>query len=212
MAVRENFCLYLSIGLVLIAFQLWQPVIGSEDSLADPATKLPANARLSVEDWQFSGNSFVGSEQGFEKNLNELEQKVPGAEVKQSPAEYVFSLPSDILFDFDKSTIRPQAAASLRNLAEVLRSYKGSQELSIVGYTDSKGSAQYNQQLSERRAFSVRDWLEKEGNLSDWHFQVAGQGENDPVAANNNPNGTDNPAGRQMNRRVEFRLQKSDQK
>ena len=74
----------------------------------------------------------------------------------------------------------------------------------IEGHTDSIGTDDYNQALSERRAASVRDWLSEHGGLTDAAFTTAGFGSSNPVAPNTNEDGSDNPFGRQQNRRVDI--------
>ena len=73
-----------------------------------------------------------------------------------APAPETITLSGDALFDFDKSTLRPDAVAALDT---TVQKYKGAslKSMSIVGHTDSKGSDAYNPALSERRAASVRD-------------------------------------------------------
>ena len=111
------------------------------------------------------------------------------------------TLPADILFDFDKSDIRPEAQSALHELAILLRE-KARGAVTIHGFTDGLGTDAYNQQLSERRAASVKSWLAKREGLAQMPFAVSGFGARNPVAPNRNPDGTDNPEGRQMNRRV----------
>ena len=64
-----------------------------------------------------------------------------------------------MLFDFDKSTIKPQAASALHNVAEIIKDRGKGRSVRIDGHTDSKGGDAYNQKLSERRAASVKQWL-----------------------------------------------------
>jgi OmpA-OmpF porin, OOP family len=78
----------------------------------------------------------------------------------------------------------------------------GKHPLRIVGYTDSVGTDAYNKLLSEQRAASVRDWLAAHGFIAA-ATPTEGRGKTEPVAPNTNPDGTDNPAGRATNRRVE---------
>lgn len=112
------------------------------------------------------------------------------------------SLPGDVLFDFDKSDIRPDARAVLERLAEALAALPDA-PVAIVGHTDAKGADDYNQALSERRAQSVRSWLAQR-DIPASRLSASGQGEAQPVAPNTRPDGQDDPAGRQRNRRVEF--------
>jgi outer membrane protein OmpA-like peptidoglycan-associated protein len=77
----------------------------------------------------------------------------------------------------------------------------------IEGYTDGKGSDSYNQKLSLRRAESVKKWLETHG-LAGIRFSAAGFGAKNPVAPNTKPDGSDDPEGRQKNRRVEIVIRK----
>jgi outer membrane protein OmpA-like peptidoglycan-associated protein len=130
-----------------------------------------------------------------------------GLDVKETAEDIRIELAADVLFDFDKADIRPEAVEALTRVADVIRGHAG-QGVSIVGHTDAKGTASYNQTLSQRRAASVRDWLVKHGGLTGAAFQVSGEGAGRPVAPNAKPDGSDNPAGRQKNRRVEITVRK----
>lgn len=120
---------------------------------------------------------------------------------KQVDGRILVSLPSDVLFDFDKSNIRPDAEATLSQLSEVLMTLHDSR-VEITGHTDSKGSDEYNDKLSLRRANSVKAWLEENGVSQ--KMTTAGKGERFPVAPNQTASGADDPIWRQKNRRVEF--------
>ncbi|WP_194763669.1 OmpA family protein [Microbacterium sp. UFMG61] len=105
-----------------------------------------------------------------------------------------------VLFDFDRSDIRPDAAATLDAVAEVFTTLDVA-EAQVSGHTDAVGSDAENQVLSEQRAESVVDGLQERGVTT--ALTAEGFGESRPVAANE-IDGVDNPAGRQLNRRVEI--------
>ena len=113
----------------------------------------------------------------------------------------VMSMRGDLLFDYNSAAMRPEAATQL---AEVARALSMHPDLPVVvrGYSDSKGSPSANHLLSRKRAEAVRDWLvAKIGNQAQ-NILALGLGSSDPVQPNRNPNGSDNPAGREKNRRV----------
>ncbi|WP_336976686.1 OmpA family protein [Brevundimonas nasdae] len=114
----------------------------------------------------------------------------------------VIDLPADVLFDFDKATIRPDAEPALTRAAELLKSYPQAQ-VSIGGHTDAKGDDAYNEGLSLRRARAVAARLQREAGRT---LGAEGFGERRPVAPNVKPDGSDDPDGRQKNRRVEIRI------
>jgi outer membrane protein OmpA-like peptidoglycan-associated protein len=103
---------------------------------------------------------------------------------------------SDVLFDFNQATLKPDAKEKLAKVSGILLAYP-TIHLSVEGYTDSIGSDDYNQKLSERRADAVRDYLTSNG-ITAANIQAQGFGKANPVAAN------DTAAGRQQNRRVEM--------
>ena len=103
---------------------------------------------------------------------------------------------SDVLFDFNKYTLRPAAREKLAKISGIILSHPGLR-LEVDGYTDNIGTDAYNQKLSEERADSVRTYLVSEGITSETVVSK-GFGKDDPVA----PNTT--AAGRQKNRRVEM--------
>ncbi|WP_313013440.1 OmpA family protein [Brevundimonas sp.] len=121
---------------------------------------------------------------------------------RRSDGVIVIDLPADVLFDFDKATIRPDAEPALARAAELLKSYPRAQ-VSIGGHTDAKGDDAYNEGLSLRRARAVADRLQGPAGRS---LKAEGFGERRPVAPNVRPDGADDPAGRQKNRRVEIRI------
>ncbi len=117
------------------------------------------------------------------------------------------SLPADILFDFDKADIRPSAQGMLHEVAQLLRE-RAHGPVTVQGHTDSLGTESYNQRLSERRAVAVKVWLEANEGLAKMRFTIAGLGVRNPVAPNRKPDGSDDPEGRQRNRRVTFIIPK----
>src|SRR6266404_7213325 len=132
--------------------------------------------------------------------------KAAGAEIKESAAEIKISLQGEILFDFDKSNLRPAAESTLAQVAKMIGSYSKAQVL-IEGYTDAKGSDSYNAKLSDRRAVSVKNWFSKHGVAVN-SMQTHGWGAAKPVAPNKKPDGSDDADGRQKNRSVEITIKK----
>ena len=113
----------------------------------------------------------------------------------------LITLEDGVLFDFGKSDIRPEAAQTLKSLAGVLNNAKVP-AAHIYGHTDSVSDEAFNQQLSEARANAVKNDLAKNGVTAT--MDATGYGESKPVAPNENADGSDNPAGRALNRRVEI--------
>jgi outer membrane protein OmpA-like peptidoglycan-associated protein len=140
-------------------------------------------------------------------SVENLSGNIQDLQVKETDLEIRIDLAADVLFDFDKSDIKPQAQPLLKKAAEYIRD-KGKGSIRIEGYTDAKGSDSYNQKLSERRATSVKNWFIKKEGLRDFKFSTEGFGAKKPVAPNTKPDGSDDPEGRQKNRRVEIIIKK----
>ena len=119
----------------------------------------------------------------------------------QTDEGIVINLPENILFDFDKSEIKSEAEPTLKKISDLLGFYE-SQNVQINGHTDSKGSDSYNQELSEKRAASVKKYLNDKFEIKTERLKTKGFGETKPIA-DNEVNGKDNPDGREKNRRVE---------
>ncbi len=134
----------------------------------------------------------------MDKQQQELQQ-IPGVEVTR-PAENEIAVRfnNDILFDFNSSALRPESRDTLRNLASNFRQYPD-EEISVEGHTDNVGGDEYNQRLSEQRAYSVRDYLVDQGVLSP-RISAVGYGKSRPKESN------ETPEGRQLNRRVEIHV------
>jgi outer membrane protein OmpA-like peptidoglycan-associated protein len=128
-----------------------------------------------------------------------------GLSVTETEAGTLVTLPGDVLFDFDRHDIRADAQPVLAQLAALIEEDAPSR-VEITGHTDSRGEEDYNQALSERRADAARDHLVNVHGLDADLFAAEGRGELEPVAENDNPDGSDNPEGRQRNRRVEVLL------
>lgn len=125
---------------------------------------------------------------------------------QQNEFNIEINLSSDVLFDFDKAELKPEANPELEKAAEVIRE-KGRGVILIVGHTDSKGGDAYNQKLSLARAEAVKNWFEARGLQQD--YQTDGKGAAAPVAENTHADGSDNPEGRAKNRRVEIIINKT---
>lgn len=109
-----------------------------------------------------------------------------------------------IHFEFDKAVIKPSSYPILDEIVATIQSRPEIESVRIEGHTDSKGSDEYNLNLSDRRAEAVRQYLVGKGVPAS-KLSSVGKGEREPIAPND-INGKDNPAGRAENRRVEFHL------
>ena len=122
-----------------------------------------------------------------------------GVEVQRQGDNIVLQMPSDVTFGFDRSDIQPQFYDTLASVARSLNEYPQTL-VDVVGHADSIGRAEYNQQLSERRALAVADNLTNRGGVLRDRLYVAGRGSSQPIATN------DTEEGRAKNRRVEIIL------
>jgi len=103
---------------------------------------------------------------------------------------------SDVLFDFGKYTLKPDAQVKLAKVSGILLAHPGL-TLQVEGYTDNVGSEQFNQKLSEQRAAAVQDFLVSQG-IAPGNVSAKGFGKNNPIASN------DTAQGRSQNRRVQI--------
>jgi len=134
----------------------------------------------------------------MDKQERQLRQ-IPGVAVtRTSDDELRVTVKNDVLFDYDSAALRPASRAALRDMANVFEQYPNT-TIAVQGYTDSTGSAVYNERLSERRADSVASYIENLG-VRGYRIDTIGYGESRPRATNNTP------SGRQLNRRVEIHI------
>ncbi|MEW6144999.1 MAG: OmpA family protein [Thermodesulfobacteriota bacterium] len=193
--------LSLLISLIFLVSAIPGVLILSRDSAAQSELKSePVGLVFETVDLEFKTEDIGGEVIDTKGGVQELEMTETDTEIK-------IELSGDILFDFDKWDIRKEAEPTLKNVAEVINKY-GDSKVVVEGFTDSKGSDSYNLKLSEKRADSVKTWLVESGGVDGARIIAKGLGEAEPVAPNTNPDGSDNPEGRQKNRRVEITVGK----
>ena len=137
----------------------------------------------------------VGHKMG--KQAEELAQ-IPNTQVEVQEDKVVVTMDNSILFATNSSTVQPGSQGTLREIAQVMVKYPDTQ-IMVKGHTDSQGSEDYNQQLSDRRAGVVKNILISYG-VPAHRITSIGFGESVPIASN------DTPDGRAMNRRVEIEV------
>jgi OmpA-OmpF porin, OOP family len=142
--------------------------------------------------------SATAQAQSAEERARALETELADLKGKKTDRGVVVTL-GDVLFDTGKATLKPGAYATIERLAAVLKE-DAARKVLIEGHTDSVGTDEYNQSLSERRAASVQAALFERG-VETAQISTVGKGETTPVASN------DDLAGRQQNRRVELVFQ-----
>lgn len=136
----------------------------------------------------------------MDKQERDLRARTAGTDVQvtRQGDNLVLNMPSNVTFAYDSATVQPQFQATLDQVAQVLSQYNETY-IDIYGHTDSTGSDAYNQDLSERRASSVANYLESRG-VQSARIGTRGFGETQPIAPN------DTEEGRAANRRVEIRV------
>jgi len=134
----------------------------------------------------------------MDKQAKELAYDLPGATVQRVGEGIAVTFPDGLLFAFDSDELNTTARENLRKLAASLQKYPNTRAL-IVGHTDSKGSASYNNGLSDRRALTAAGYIGAQG-VERARVGTAGRGESEPIETNS----TD--SGRRQNRRIEVAI------
>ncbi len=161
---------------------------------------------------KLAGNTAVGAIMGaaiggvagasigayMDKQANEMRDDLEGASIERVGEGIKITFESGILFDVDKTDLKPVAKQNIAELSETLKKYDDTNIL-IEGHTDDTGAEQYNQTLSERRAASVADYLNSLG-VAKSRVTTTGYGELQPIAENTST------SGREQNRRVEIAI------
>jgi outer membrane protein OmpA-like peptidoglycan-associated protein len=111
---------------------------------------------------------------------------------------------SPVYFDFDNFQLSETGKNELKKLADIMQTLPSS-TLKLFGYADAIGTAEYNAILSEKRAIAAMKFLISQG-IEAKRLTAKGLGETNFAAINKNPDGTDNPEGRRLNRRIEFEI------
>lgn len=176
----------------------------AEKELEQSAAKR-AQAQLASREQQLksSKQQLQSSEQQLASREEQIRKLQSELEAKQTARGTLVTL-GDVLFDVDKSELKPSGVRDVQKLASFLND-NPERQLVVEGYTDSTGADSYNQQLSQRRAESVQRALIRAG-VDPRRVQVVGYGEQYPVASNGSA------SGRAQNRRVEVTISNDDQR
>lgn len=181
----------------------WDPatVTAAEAAVARLGSQRGLAIERSVVAIEGLASGTAGAGTGIVATVEEVRQAMQELGARETELEVRVELPADVLFDFDRATIRPDAARALAHLATLIRSHPGSTTL-LEGHTDAVGDEGYNERLSERRAEAVEAWLVEREGIDAGALETRGWGESRPVASN------DTDEGRQRNRRVEAVIRK----
>lgn len=163
----------------------------------DDATERRQRAMVGAGVGALAGGA-VGAYQDRQEAALRQQMAGTGVNVVRQGDNIILAMPDNITFGFDSSELKPQFMPVLNDLAMTLRDYNQT-VIEVAGHTDSVGSDAYNQQLSERRAGEVANYLASRGIMRERMITI-GAGESHPIASN------ETESGRAMNRRVEITL------
>lgn len=183
------------------------PAAGFPGAAESPSPAPPQNLVFQSLDLRFQTLDLRFQTLALTSRAEDVKGAAQALAVKETTTEIKIELAGDVLFDFDKADIRVAAEPALQRVVEIIGQYPKAR-IAIDGHTDAKGADAYNLQLSEKRAASVKSWLVQKGGVDGKRIKTKGWGKANPVAPNTNPDGSDNPEGRQKNRRVEITVKK----
>jgi OOP family OmpA-OmpF porin len=170
--------------------KLAEQLISANGGPIQPGTALGASA---------AGNGAVGKLPGFAELAPGF--KTSGPDLSSLPEPVLLRLPSDVLFDFDSATLKPEADSLLSQAVALITKYPEA-DIHIDGYSDSFGKPEYNQPLSQQRAQAVQDWLQQRILQATYKFNAQGHGSADYVVSAQGSIDQQQP-----NRRVEILIQ-----
>lgn len=201
----------------VIACDSKQPLGGVTVSITDANNKTvaqkttDASGNYSFTMAEFEALKATASQKGyFAGNINFTGPADAEEEAFTTPDLCLNIIPEEairldnVYYDFNKATLQPESYPSLDTLVQILNE-NPTILIELAAHTDSKGTDEYNMNLSQARAKSVVDYLISKG-IDNGRLLPKGYGETVPVADNEKADGTDNPEGRQQNRRTEFKV------
>jgi len=203
-------------GLVLNC-ENQQPLANINVQVVDPSSNSIVSTQTTGADGRytftledFKNVKAIAAVEGY--ITNSLEISMPAdedAESLSTPALCLNPVPKAIVlenvyYDYNKASLKSESYPSLDQLVTMLEQ-NPTMVIEIGAHTDSKGTEKYNQKLSEARAQSVVAYLIQKG-VEKSRLQAKGYGATQPIAPNSNEDGSDNPEGRQKNRRTEFKV------
>ncbi|MCR5889242.1 OmpA family protein [Hymenobacter sp. J193] len=187
--------------------------LASCDSLNKPAAKdepqeATADTAVVYRDGKTAGDvaddAANGAENAFDIASAKLtdttfpEIKTKGVTVRGNEDYQVYSVDETVLFDTDKATIKPSAAATLQEVVGSIGQRHADKDVRVMGFADSRGDASYNKDLAQQRANAVKSYLVDTGKMPAAKISTESFGEQQPAATNATA------AGRKENRRVEL--------
>jgi outer membrane protein OmpA-like peptidoglycan-associated protein len=198
------------LGIILVAAIVLPGCSSMKRSTKGAAIGTAAGGAMGAIIGRASGNAGLGAIIGatvggatgavigkqMDKQAAEIKNTVPDAKVERVGEGIIVEFNSNVLFGFDKADLQADAQPTLDKLVEVLNKYPDT-DIELQGHTDDTGSEKYNQQLSERRAKAVDDYLTRKG-IPAKRVKIKGFGETIPKYENTSE------SGRAQNRRVEF--------
>jgi outer membrane protein OmpA-like peptidoglycan-associated protein len=164
--------------------------------VAEEARKEAESRAAGLEAERLDRQKESNASAGLSAEVKRLETELADLRAKQTDRGWVLTLKNELLFDTGGSTLKPGGQRALDNLVQFLEKHPD-RSIAIEGFTDSTGSKEQNQALSEKRAWAVKAALVARGIASN-RIDARGYGPSFPIAGN------DTPAGRQLNRRVEI--------
>ena len=188
-----------SLIITLIALlALWTGSVSADD-LAFPTTEAEIIKALSLKDGTtvYQGTKYVSEKGKVYKIIDGKRYRLRGLQ-SIVDSKIVPRAGALINFDFDSAEIRPESYPLLDEFGKALKFGLAGGVFMVAGHTDSQGSESYNQDLSERRANSVANYLMVRHGIKSNRLIMKGYGETKPIASN------DSEKGQSVNRRVEF--------
>ncbi len=165
-----------------------------EETYGAKGQKLVGNL---VETNEYNNNQTIEYEIEHESQVIDVPDNV---ELEIDGSEVTMLVPDNILFDFDKYELKKEAKETLKEISKTLENSfnKKDLDITIIGHTDNKGTKEYNEELSKKRADEVKEYFESQLKASGIQFTTEGYGDTKPIASN------DTEKGQAKNRRVEI--------
>lgn len=212
-------------GLV-VACDTRTPISGATVNIIDPSSNTTVFSGITGPDGKYNYSiedyaplKAVAVYQGYEKRTVDFTRPSDDEMasmtnpviclVKEAPPVNTVVVLENVYYDFDKSTLRVESFPALDVVVGMLNDHPN-MKIEVSSHTDNKGSDRYNMLLSAARAKSVVDYLVRKG-IDPSRLEAKGYGAAKPVAPNTNDDGSDNPEGRQQNRRTEFKVLRNDE-